>query len=721
MRPAALVLALALPVLAAAATARRYSYAGSDPAGWTSFAIDSPPPSAAASAYTTYIGDGNDYQVAGIVADASGNTYIAGSRLVNDPSSASVGARVPEVFVTKLDAAGTLVFTATLSGKGSDSARALAVDQAGNIYLAGSTTSPNFPLRNALNPLPSAGFLVKLSPDGSRLIYSTYFWEAASAIAVDQDQNLYLTGSTMNSSFPHTDGMPAGYVTAQGPPAYVGAFITMISAAGDRVLYSGVLAGSTLTCTSGSSCFLATRYTAGLSIAVDSAGNAYVAGYTNTTDLPASPTAFRRTGVGAFVTKVNASGSGLAYLTYLGPVEMHPFEVGSSPAGLALDAAGNVVLVGSTSDPAFPVTPGAYQTTLSGDSDAFVAKLNRDGSGLVWGTYLGGSLEDAAQSVALDASGNVWLTGTTSSPDFPNANGWSQGSDFVAQLSASGTALLYSARFPAYSVAQALALEPSGLVHLAGQAGVISALAPSQPFSARIFGMTNLAGGVPAGLVAPGEVIAIYGPHIGPTTPVSASADSSGLLPKSLAGVQVLFDDAAAPLLLVSDTQVNAVVPFALSAKTSARLRLSWNGVAAPDFPVAVVPTMPEIFKSAGGYAAAMNEDGSLNSADHPAKPGSVVAIWATGTGAIAAQDGEIATSAHDYYCCSIQASYGSVDVLYAGAAPSLVAGIAQINFRIRASSGSGVLIVQMVAGDRISYYAYVHVTQSIFQSKDEQ
>jgi len=718
MRLMATVLALALPVLAAAATARRYSYAGSDPAGWTSFAIESPPPSVAASAYTTYIGDGNDYQVAGIVTDASGNTYIAGSRLVNDPYPASAGARLSEVFATRLDAAGNLVFTATLSGKGNDSARALALDQAGNIYLAGSTTSPNFPLRNAVETRPNAGFLVKLSPDGSRLVYSTYFWDAVSAIAVDQDQNVYLTGSTMNSSFPHTDGMPAGYVRANGLPTYSGAFITKISAAGDRVLYSGVLAGSALTCTSGSSCFLAARSTGGISIAVDSAGNASVAGYTNTTDLPASPNAFRRTGVGPFVTKVNASGSGLAYLTYLGPVEMHPFEINSSPAALALDAAGNAVLVGKTSDASFPVTPGAYQTTPSPRSggaqysDAFVAKLGADGSSLVWATYLGGAFEDAAQKVALDSSGNVWLAGTTSSPDFPHANGWSQGSDFVAQLNASGTALLYSARFPAYSVAQALALDPSGLVHLAGKAGVISALAPSQPFSARIFGMTNLAGGLPAGLVAPGEVIAIVGPHIGPMTPVSASADSSGLLPKSLAGVQVLFDDAAAPLLYVSDTQVNAIVPFALSGQTSARLRLSWNGVAAPDFPVAVVPTMPEIFMSAGGYAAAVNEDGSLNSADHPAKPGSVVAIWATGTGAIAARDGEIATSAHDYYCCSIQASYGTVEVLYAGAAPTLAAGITQINFRIRVSSGFGILVVQIVAGDRISDSAAIYVTQ---------
>jgi uncharacterized protein (TIGR03437 family) len=711
MRLATLVLALALPILAAAATARRYSYAGSDAAGWTRFTIDAPPPSAAASAYNTYIGDGNDYQVAGIVTDASGNTYIAGSRLVNDPSSASVGARVPDVFVTKLDAAGNLVFTATLSGKGSDSARALAVDQAGNIYLAGSTTSPNFPLRNAINPRPNAGFLVKLSSDGSRLIYSTYFWDTVSAIAVDQEQNVYLTGATMNPSFPHTDGMPAGYVTAQGPPMYTGAFITKISAAGDRVLYSGVLAGSTLTCISGSSCFLATRYTAGVSIAVDSAGNAYVAGYTNTTDLPASPTAFRRTGVGGFVTKVNASGSGLAYLTYLGPEVIRPYAPGNNLAGLALDATGNVVLVGSTEDPAFPVTPGAYQTTFPPGSSgaAFVAKLGADGSSLVWATYLGGAL-DISQRVALDSMGNVWVAGTTSSPDFPNANGWSQGSDFIAQLNPSGSALSYSARFPAYTVAQALALDPSGLVHLAGTTGLVSALAPSQPLSMRIFGMTNLAGGVPAGLVAPGEVIAIVGPHLGPTTPVSASADSSGLLPKSLAGVQALFDDYAAPLLYVSDTQIIAVVPFALSGQTSARLRLSWNGVAAPDFPVAVVPTMPEIFKDAFGYAAALNEDGSLNSADHPAKPGSVVAIWATGTGAIAARDGEIATSAQNYYCCSVQAPYVSIiEVLYAGAAPGMVAGITQINLRVPPQLTTG---IRIAAGNRISDYAYIYLTQ---------
>jgi uncharacterized protein (TIGR03437 family) len=716
MRLATLVLALALPILAVAATARRYSYAGSDAAGWTRFTIDAPPPGAAASAYTTYIGDGNDYQVASLATDASGNTYVAGSRLINAPPNGSIGVPVPEVFVTKLDAAGNLVFTATFSGKGSDSATAVAVDQAGNIYLAGSTTSLNFPLRNALNPRPGTGFLVKLSSDGSRLVYSTYFWGAPSAIAVDQDQNVYLTGGTTNPSFPHTDGMPAGHVSAQGPPAHFGAFITKISAAGDRVLYSGVLAGSTLSCLGGSSCSFADRYTVGVSIAVDSAGSAYVAGSTNTIDLPASPNAFRRAGVGGFVAKVNASGSGLAYLTYLGPEVVRPDAPVNGLAGLAPDGAGNVVLVGSTSDPAFPVTPGAYQTTFPPGSSlaAFVAKLGADGSSLVWATYLGGALEDAAQTVALDASGNVWLAGTTSSPDFPDANAWSQGSDFVAQLNPSGSALLYSARFPANTVAQALALDPSGLVHLAGKAGLISTLAPSQPFSTRVYGMTNLAGGVPAGLVAPGEVIAIVGPHIGPLLPVSASGDSSGLLPKSLAGVQVFFDNYAAPLLYVSDAQVIAVVPFALSGRTSARLRLSLNGVAAPDFPVQVLPTMPEIFKNAGGYAAAANEDGSLNSADHPAKTGSIVAIWATGTGAISARDGAMATSAQNYYCCSIVAPYVFTDVLYAGAAPGLVAGMTQINLRIPDGPFSPYLPaeVRLVAGNRISGYAYIYATQ---------
>jgi len=153
-------------------------------------------------------------------------------------------------------------------------------------------------------------------------------------------------------------------------------------------------------------------------------------------------------------------------------------------------------------------------------------------------------------------------------------------------------------------------------------------------------------------------------------------------------------------LLYVSSNQVHAVVPFGLANQSSARVRLSFDGATSQDFPAAVVPTAPEIFRSAEDVAAAVNEDGSLNSFNRPARFGSVVAIWATGTGAILAGDGEIARSARNYFCCEVQVDSQAAEVLYAGASPGIVAGVTQINFRLPARFPAG---TQGAASLRIS------------------
>src|ERR1035441_9538337 len=237
------------------------------------------------------------------------------------------------------------------------------------------------------------------------------------------------------------------------------AFITKISAAGDKILYSGRISGHEKGCT-GSSCFLGSRFTMGSAIAVDAAGNAYLAGNTDTFDLPTTTGALLGLGTGAFVAKVNAAGTALVYLTYLG-LAASPLGVdtlaANSVTGIAADAAGNAYLTGSTFDDAFPATKSAYQATRAGGTDAFAAELNPEGSAMVWATYLGGKGDDAANAIAVDASGNVWVSGTTASADFPNRQGWSQDGDFVAEVNATGTALTYSARLPADTAAASVA------------------------------------------------------------------------------------------------------------------------------------------------------------------------------------------------------------------------------------------------------------------------
>ena len=552
--------------------------------------------------FTTYIGDANDYRVVRVVADAAGNTYVAGSR-------------APDMFVMKLDGAGKAVMFAALNGKGIDQANDLAVDGSGNIYMAGSTSSPLLPVRNALQSAPGPGFVVKFNPDATQIMFCTYFPAPIAAMAIDGAGNVYVTGSTYSPTFPVTPGLPAGTVT---PPTTItpasGAFLTKIAAPGDRIVWSTLIVGHQKNCGAGSSCFLSGRNTAGAAVAVDAAGNAYLAGNTDTADLPVTTGAMLTTGTGAFIAKVNAAGTALVYLTYLGPGYM-PITPFTNPlnavAGIAADAAGNAYVTGSTSDPEFPLTHGA----IAGGTDAFVAKLNPQGSGVVFGSVIGGKGADTGRAIALDSAGNVWIDGTTASGDFPNRQAWSQGSDFVAGLDSTGATLTYSSRFPNDTAAASLAIDPAGTLHFAGAGGLVSTLSPGVAVAPRIFAIANAAHGGSTGRLAPGDVFSIYGPHIGPASPQVAVPDASGYLPTSLGGVQVTINGTAIPLLYVSDSQVNAVAPRFLSGP--ARIAVNAAGFAAT-----VVEADPQIFQTADGMAIAINQDGTLNSPEHPAERG---------------------------------------------------------------------------------------------------
>ncbi len=652
-----------------------------------------------AAEFTTYLGDTNPYPIARVITDASGNTYAAGSRTFNLSNNPLTPTALNGIYVKKLDLSGSVLFSTYLGGKGSDTLQGMALDAAGNIYVAGSTSSPDFPLRNPFQALPGPGFISKFSPDGSQLLYSTYFPAAVDALAVDAAGNMYVTGYTNSSAFPVTPGLPHSGVTG-GVPMVFGAFVTKLAAAGDHIVWSTLLAGSDKNCGCCSSCFTSSRFAAGVGIAVDPAGSAYVAGNTDTLNLPTTPGAMQASGPGAFVVKVNADGSSLGYLTYIGQGNL-VISPNSHPANTAnaitVDSSGNAYVVGSTFDPQFPATTGAYQTVYNGPAqidstslpDAFAIKLKPQGTAPVWATYLGGTASDAASAVALDAAGNVWLSGTTSSTDFPNAQGWFIGGEFVAELNASGSALPYSGRYPDGTAANAIAIDPAGLIHIGGSGGILSAIAATPRPLTRVVGIANAAWGPVGGRVAPGEVVSLYGPHIGP-------------------GTQVYVNDIAAPILYSSDSQINAVIPFGVDGQTTARVRIG----SGPEFVAYVLPSDPQVFQLGGGRAAAIDQDGTLNSPDNPADRGSILAIWATGAGLTfpTPVDGSVPSAAQDFHCCQVYSGNTQLQVVYAGAAPGIVAGVVQINFRLPADQSTD--YIQIVAKNRASQLVQVFVKQ---------
>jgi hypothetical protein len=297
-----------------------------------------------------------------------------------------------------------LVFSTFLGGSGGDVANGIAIDASGNSYLVGDTTSMNFPanaFQNSYHGLQDA-FVAKLSSDGLHLLFSTYLGGSSTdhgaAVAVDAGGTVYVTGSTWSPDFPVSNAFQRQIA---GP---CNAFIARLSSDGNTLLFGTYLGGS------GAS--VAYPET-GQGIALDSEGDAYVAGVTSSTDFPlfkaVQPQLLGFTD--AFVTKVSSSGT-LQYSTYMGGSGV---DVGNA---IAVDSSGAAYVVGYTYSTDFPVTAG-IQIVNGGGCDAFLFKLSPAGDLLLYATYLGGAGTDTASGIALDASGNVYLSGWTMSPNFP--------------------------------------------------------------------------------------------------------------------------------------------------------------------------------------------------------------------------------------------------------------------------------------------------------------
>ena len=326
-----------------------------------------------------------------------------------------------------------------IGGNSFEQGTAIAVDSAGSAYVTGYTSSSNFPLQSAYDrSIGRSGdvdvFVSKLNPSGTALVWSTYIGggnsvDRAIGIAVDAAGNAYITGRTTGADF------PVSATAWQKGTAGGGAFVTKLGAAGNTLAYSTYIAGVTPS-----------------GIAVDASGNAYVVG-SATPAFAATPGALqaspRNTAGTGFLLKLNPAGTAPVYATFLG-------GSGSDYAtAVAVDSPGNAYVAGWTTSSDFP-TASAFQPVLRGSKDSFVAKIDPSGSRLVYGTLLGGSLDDVANALAIDAGGSVYVAGETYSSDFPVRNGFqmqkagarlvnsSLGNAFVAKLAPPGNALVYA-------------------------------------------------------------------------------------------------------------------------------------------------------------------------------------------------------------------------------------------------------------------------------------
>jgi hypothetical protein len=389
--------------------------------------------------YCTYIGGAGDDRGYGIAVDAVGSAYVTGwTASQNFPVQLPLQSRLAglrNAFVLKLNPAGnTLQFSTYLGGNAQDSGNAIALDAGGNLYIAGDTTSINFPNTGFQrgNRGGSDAFITKISGDGARLLYSTYLGgsgnDRASGIVVGPAGNAYVTGSTSSTDFPVRGAFQNANAGGQD------AFLTKLSSDGTALMFSTYLGGAGGT---------VSYPEAGQAIAMDTQENTYVAGVTSSINFPVS-NAFRSALSGqcdAFVAKFDKSGN-LAYSTYFGGSGI---DVAN---GIAVDSNGSAWVVGYTYSTDLPVL-NALQSFPAGDSDAFLVQLSPNGGSSPMTTYVGGSGADSATAIAIDTSGNVSVVGFTQSTNFPlqnplqSTNGGSFGG-FAAKFVQPGLSILCS-------------------------------------------------------------------------------------------------------------------------------------------------------------------------------------------------------------------------------------------------------------------------------------
>jgi uncharacterized protein (TIGR03437 family) len=614
---------------------------------------------------------------AGIAVDAAGDAYITGSTdSLRFPTTANAFQRTSgetpdargrilyDAFVTKLDSNGAIVYSTLLSGKSYDVGRSIAVDAAGSALVTGYTESHDFPTASAFQPDNRGArdvFVTKLDPAGSSLVYSTYLggsgYDSGASISVDRSGNAYLTGQTGSLDFPIANAaQPAsGGGVCYNARSCDDAFATKISPSG-TLIYSTYFGG-------GDDDF-------GTAITSDADGNVYLAGLTQSLNFPTANAVQPAPGgcivnggwicADAFVTKLNASGQ-IVYSTYLGGSSF------DAATAITVDPDGAASVSGVTASFDWP-TRNPIQSNYVTYSDAFVAKLNKAGSALLFSSSLGSCFADAscrstgaASTLVADRLGSLYIV--ESLYDATNIWGWPLTATVISKIDLAGRPVI-NAR---------------GIVNGA---------------SLRF------------GSLSPGEIVTIFGSGMGPFAAGGPKLGSDGLVATSLSGTRVLFNGMASPVLYASPNQVSAVVPYGAAGKSNTEVRLEFAGTMSDGVMMPVAGTAPGIFTvdaSGTGGAFATNEDGSRNSPNHPASRGSTIVLYATGEGITnpAGLDGKPAEDPLPRPALPVSVQIGGMpaELLYAGGAAGQVAGLMQLKVRIPPNLAPGNATVEITVG----------------------
>ncbi len=593
----------------------------------------------------------------------------------------------------------------------------LATDSSGSVYTLNTTYDTSLLQPTAtLGPVGGNGsFIVKLSPDGSKIAYLTVLGFVATALAVDAAGNAYITGPGTVAKL-----NPTG--TAFVYQATIGAGITLSGIAVDQAGRAYVL---------GATAFLPNSSTTGV---IQTTSNAFQTRIPNN-KYPHS-----------FVVRLNAAGSAVDYATYVAGSN------NDSPGPIAVDSTGAATIAGATQSTDFPVTPGAYVVAPNPGGDiTFLTRLAPDGSHLIYsnlpdpsgfppslavdsdGNAALGALNfyrfspsgallfmkgvSYIQALAMDAAGNIYSTGTAVNsgyvtrnslfPCVPDVSVYS--STYLTVYDPTGN-ILESTYLPEGAGSNTLAVAPGPAVYVAGQTGSaytptstiaglsslwsLTRFAPATSIHAVQLACVGNAGSYYTGPVAAGEIVSLFGQGLGPAQGAQGQFDPQTGYPQQVSTVQVTFNGAAAPLLYVQDGQINAIVPWSLAGASGAQICVLYNGATTNCLSWPVANAAPGVFTVDGYYAAAVNQDGTINSATNPAPSGTLVSVFATGLGPIspAVQDGALVLPPLPTDDIQFMAygrvggiifSYGPLETTYAGPAPYEVAGVSQVNFRV--------------------------------------